>query len=197
MKQIDFSKELKDLYTAKEKIQEVMPGPGTFIAVESKGEPGGAAFQNAIQQLFSVVYTLKFMLKNAGVLDLKVNKLECLWFSDPKTTPMSEWRWRVMIRIPGEVDGKDVKAAQKIVKDRKGIDVSGAKRIRWKEGRAIQMLHLGPYEQFERTYNKLMAYAEENSLSFDGPAHEIYMNDPRMTAPEKLKTIVRLGVKKR
>jgi hypothetical protein len=42
-----------------------------------------------------------------------------------------------------------------------------------------------------------MAYAEENSLSFDGPAHEIYMNDPRMTAPEKLKTIVRLGVKKR
>jgi len=197
MKQIDFSKELKDLYTAKEKIQEVMPGRGTFIAVESKGEPGGTAFQNAIQQLFSVVYTLKFMLKNAGLLDFKVNKLECLWFSDPKTTPMSEWGWRVMARIPDEVDGKDVKAAQKIVKDRKGIDVSGAKRIRWKEGRAIQMLHVGPYEQFERTYNKLMAYAEENSLSFDGPAHEIYMNDPRMTAPERLKTIVRLGVKKR
>jgi hypothetical protein len=196
MKQIDFSRDLKGLYTAKEKIQEVVPGAGTFIAVESKGEPGGEAFQNAIQQLFSTVYTLKFSLKNAGVIDFKVSKLECLWFSDPKTTPKSEWQWRIMIRIPDEVADKDVKAAQKIVKEKKAIDVSGAKRIRWKEGRAIQILHVGPYEQFERTYGKLMAYAEENALSLIGPAHEIYMNDPRMTGPEKLKTIVRMGIRK-
>jgi len=197
MKKIDFSKDMKDLYTAKEKIQEVAPGMGTFIAVDGKGQPGKEAFQDAIQQLFATVYTLKFSLKNAGVLDFKVNRLECLWFSDPKTTPISEWQWRMLIRLPDEVGGKDVTAAQKTVKEKKGIDVSGAKRIRWKEGRAIQMLHVGHYDQFERTYNKLMSYADENSLSINGPAHEVYMNDPRMTAPEKLKTIVRIGIMNR
>jgi hypothetical protein len=39
-------------------------------------------------------------------------------------------------------------------------------------------------------------HAEENGLACKGPGHEIYISDPRRTAPEKLKTIVRMPVRR-
>ena len=191
---IDFSKAMKDVYTAKQKIREVTIEPGIFIAEGGKGEPGGKAFGTAIQDVFATVYTVKFSLKFAGKLEFKVNKLECLWFSDPKTTPMNQWEWRVMVRIPDEVGAGDIKAAQKQIKEKKGLDVSGAKRTAWKGGRALQFLHVGPYEKLGSTYKQLAAYAEEHGFRVTGPGHEIYLNDPRRTAPEKLKTIAFLGI---
>jgi hypothetical protein len=196
METIDFSKLLKDLYTATQRPKEVRALAGTFLAMDGQGAPGGEAFQQAVQALYSAVYTLKFALKHEGVVDFKVSKLECLYFSEPHKTPMDQWQWRFLVRVPEEVTSKALTQTKKSLREKKGLDLTKVKRIRWKEGPALQVLHVGPYDQVEGTYCLLESYAQEHGLAIKGPAHEIYISDPRRVAPEKLKTIIRLGVEK-
>lgn len=193
---IDFGKTLKHLYSAKRKIEEVMAETGTFVAVEGRGQPGGEAFQSAIQSLYGTVYTVKFTLKFEKVVDFKVGKLECLYMSDPRKTPIAEWRWRFLVRVPEAVTAGHLAKVRKVLKERKGLDTKAVKRVRWKEGRALQILHVGPYDEVGPVYRQLEAYASDHGLAIQCPAHEIYLNDPRRVAPEKIKTIVRLSVKK-
>lgn len=195
MDTFDFTKTLKDIYKAGKKVREVTVESGIFIAVDGKGKPGGDVFQKAVMDVYSTVYPLKFMLKFGGVLDFKICPLECIWFSD-LTTPMEQWEWRVMVRIPKEVTATQVRAAQKQTSEKKGLDVSAAKRITWKGGRALQLLHVGPYNLIRAAYEAIGAYASEHGYKVTGPGHEIYLNDPRRTAPEELKTIVMLFVSK-
>jgi len=196
MPPIDFAKSLKDLYRATRNVQEVVADRGVFLAVEGQGPPGGEAFQAAIQALFPVVYTIKFTLKRAGTVDFKVGALECLYLSCPDETPMHQWRWRLLLRIPEQVTSAALAQTKRALREKKGLDATAVTRLRWKEGRAIQVLHVGPYDAVSQTYAALHAYAAEHGLAACGPAHEIYLSDPRRTAPEKLKTIVRLPVKR-
>jgi hypothetical protein len=196
MDAIDFSKTLKGLYSARRKVEEISADTGTFLAVEAQGRPGGEEFQRAVEALYGVAYTLKFACKAEGSLDFKVNKLECLYLSDPCKTAMDDWQWRLLVRIPDEVTAAQVAATKKALREKKGLDAAVVKRIRWKEGRSLQAMHVGPYDAVGETYKQLGRYAQEHGLEVHGPGHEIYISDPRRTAPEKLKTIVRLGVKK-
>jgi hypothetical protein len=194
MEIIDYSKTLKQLYTATTEIQEVNVETGIFLAVEGQGEPGGEVFQNRIQCLYATAYTLKFTLKYDGVLDFKMGKLECLYLSEPAKTPMKEWRWRFLLRVPEGLTPQHLAQAKKSLKERKGLDAAVVKRIRWKEGRALQVLHVGPFDQVAATYARLVAYAQQHGLQTQCAGHEIYLSDPRRVAAEKLKTIVRLPV---
>jgi hypothetical protein len=196
MKTVDPSEGLKDLYKATKKVRELAADSGTFFAVDGQGELGGEAFQQAIQALFSTAYTVKFTLKKQGLPDFKVGMLECLFLSDPGKTPMSQWQWRMLVRVGNEVTAKNLTDAKKMIREKKGFDAAAAKRIRWKEGSVVQVLHVGPYDQVGPTYQQLHAYAQEHGLEIKGPAHEIYLSNPCRVAPDKLKTIVRLAVKK-
>ncbi|MBP7934666.1 MAG: GyrI-like domain-containing protein [Phycisphaerae bacterium] len=196
MQTIDFGKKLKHLYTARQCIQEVEAGAGTFFTVQGRGTPGGDAFQQAIGQLFAAAYTTKFMLKYDGVVDFKIPRLECLYLSTPDKTAIDQWQWRFLLRVPETVTAGHLTKTRKTLMERKGLDTRAVKRIRWKEDRAIQTLHVGPYDQVGLIYRQMEAYAKENKLRLLGPAHEIYLNDPRRVAPEKLKTIVRMPVRK-
>jgi hypothetical protein len=197
MKTIDFAKTHKELYTATRKIKEVSADAAVYLAVESQGEPGGRAFQDAIMALYSAVYTLKFSLKHAGRMDFKVAKLECLYFSDPAETPRDQWRWQLLVRVPEELTAADLTAAKKAIREKGKGDAAAVKRLRLKGGRALQVLHVGPYCRLCESYGPLMAHAAEQGLTLSGPAHEVYLSDPRRVAPEKLKTIIRLPVAKR
>ncbi len=57
--------------------------------------------------------------------------------------------------------------------------------------------HVGPYEEERRSIGVMKAFAEQQGLTFHGRHHEIYLSDPRRIAPEKLKTILRLPVRRR
>jgi hypothetical protein len=197
MDTIDFVKTLKPLYTGTRNVEEVNVGSGTFLSIEGEGEPGGMVFQEAIQILYATVYTLKFAVKHEGRVDFKVCKLETLWFSDPSVTPRSQWRWLLLVRVPDAITSKDVAATRKTVMEHKGIDATAVKRAAWKEGRAVQLLHVGPYDRMPDTYTRLAAFAAERDLAVSCPGHEIYLSDPRTTAPEKLRTLVRMPVKRR
>ncbi len=66
----------------------------------------------------------------------------------------------------------------------------------WREGQAVQMMHLGPYSEEPATIARMVQFAAENGYRIVGKHHEIYLSDPRRTKPEKLKTLLRYQVKK-
>ncbi|MBI4703889.1 MAG: GyrI-like domain-containing protein [Deltaproteobacteria bacterium] len=189
---IDFKKELRELYTAGKKIQRVEAGCGVFLCASGKGEPGSQAFQDAIGQLYGVAYTAKFASKLGGGIDFAVPPLECLWHDDPAKIPVTQWRWELLIRVPEAIGAPQIKSAKAELLRRRGTDASGVARKIWKEGTALQTMHVGPYDGVGATYAQLAAHAAEQGLVPKGPGHEIYLSDPRRVAPEKLRTIVRL-----
>ncbi|MBI4282793.1 MAG: GyrI-like domain-containing protein [Chloroflexi bacterium] len=194
LEHVDFKRTLKDLYSATPKVKRIEAGRAAFLAVDGHGAPSGNLFMEAIQKVYSVAYTMKFMLKKAGVTDFVVAPLEALWYDDPKEVPdMSKWRWRVLVRIPSEVTSQHLEEAKKAVSARGG-NPSAVEIVDWEEGTGLQMMHIGPYDQVGAAYVQLHAAAEQQRLRLGGPGHEIYLSDPRRVAPEKLKTIVRMPI---
>jgi hypothetical protein len=59
------------------------------------------------------------------------------------------------------------------------------------EGRCAQMLHVGPYADEGPTIERVHGFIERQGGRLRGKHHEIYLGDPRRTAPEKLKTVIR------
>jgi hypothetical protein len=57
-------------------------------------------------------------------------------------------------------------------------------------------MHLGPYAAEEPTTAKLHSFIEENGYRLNGRHHKIYLSDPRKSAPEKLKTVLRQPIQK-
>jgi hypothetical protein len=62
---------------------------------------------------------------------------------------------------------------------------------RFHEGLCAQIMHVGPYAEEAPTVACLHAYIKDSGHRLRGKHHEIYLGDPRRTAPEKLKTILR------
>ena len=63
------------------------------------------------------------------------------------------------------------------------------------EGRAVQCLYVGPYNSMGGAISTMQAFAESNGLQLAGKHHDVYLSDPRRTAPEKLKTVLRRPVR--
>lgn len=195
MRTMDFAKQDKELYHATRQVQEISAERGMFLAVDGHGAPGGEAFQQALQHLFTVAYALKAQLKAAGQVDFKVPKLECLWYdADLQHTDPSRWRWRAQLRVPASVTPAQVKAARKAAQERRGLDARDVHRVTWREGKALQRLHVGPYDAVAADYEALGEEAQRRHYRVRGPAHEVYLNDPQRVPPERLRTILRLPI---
>ena len=195
MEKIDFKKTMKELYRATSKVEHVKPGEGTFLVVDGQGAPGGNEFQEVIRHLYSVAYTVKFSLKKAETMDFVVPPLEALWYDDPAEIPdVSLWRWRTMIRVPESVNSEHIQAAHRTILKKKGTDTTDVRLVKWKEGDSLQVLHIGPYNEVGPVYEELHSAALVENIALQLPGHEIYLSDPRRSAPEKLRTIVRMTI---
>jgi hypothetical protein len=194
MKKVDLMKDLKELYTASDKIEEVTAERGVFLCVDGQGDPDGDTFKSAVESLRKLTYAVRTQVKKAGKIDFKMSRPECRWMSDPGESSRSEWSWCVMVRVPDEVTQADLKEAREAVHGKEGLDAAAVRRVSWREGRALQVMHVGPYDQVGDVYAKLGAEAERLGYRVRGPGHEIYVNDPSRVEKEKLKTIVRLPI---
>jgi hypothetical protein len=101
----------------------------------------------------------------------------------------------LIIRVPDFIKEKDLQQtfAQLRAKGKDG-DFENVKLESLDEGSCVQMLHVGPYNQENRTIDQMLAFAEEKGLTCRGKHHEIYLSDPRRVPPERLRTILRLPV---
>lgn len=192
----DLPEELRPLYfpSAKEPVFVDVPAM-QFAMIDGTGNPN-EAFQEAIGALYGVAYTVKFAAKKDGIRDVPVMPLEALFWSEGQTDFLAadkeHWRWTMMLWEPPSVTRKLFDASVRQLRERK--NPPGLDRVRletFREGKAAQILHIGPYAKEEPTIRRLHAFIQENGYRPFGKHHEIYMGDPRRSAPEKLKTVVR------
>jgi len=174
--------------------------PGRFLVAEGTGDPSGEAFHAAIGAIYGVAWTVKMTGKREDARrDFKVGALEGLWWGGApgdSAAKRRRWRWKLLIRVPGFVTTADVRRARAALAA-KGRAAGDVGLERFAEGRAVQVLHVGPYADEPETLARLEAFAREQGLAFDGAHHEIYLSDPTRTAPAKLRTILRHAVRGR
>ena len=204
MVKIDLTKELKDFYGASAKnIMVIDVPPMNFLMIDGKGDPSHSEqFHQAVEGLYSLSYTLKFMVKKGrAAVDYKVMPLEGLRRAEDMSVftagERHAWQSTLMIMQPEFVTPQLFEEALEQVTKKKNIpSLSGIRLESYLEGLAVQTLHLGPYSEEGPTIERLHSYAEENGYQLRGRHHEIYLGDPRRAAPEKLKTIIRQPIVK-
>jgi hypothetical protein len=77
--------------------------------IDGEGDPNTSkGFQEAVEVLFSLSYTLKFMIKKGKAIDYGVMPLEGLWWADDmekfNIKDKEEWKWTLMIMQPEFVE---------------------------------------------------------------------------------------------
>lgn len=76
-------------------------------------------------------------------------------------------------------------------------EAAGGGRVSVKElpaGRAVCLLHVGPYDQVGPTYAGILKYIAEKQLTIAGPSREVYLVGPMGVPPEKYVTEVQFPV---
>ena len=202
MKKLDYKKEFKQWYAASAKKAAVVSVPALqFLMVDGQGDPNTAqTFQDAVEALFSLSYSLKFLIKKGPTgFDYGVLPLEGLWWADDMSAfaagNKDNWKWTLMIMQPEVVDAALVQEALQQVEKKKQLAALPLVRFAaFTEGKAAQILHVGPFSEEGPTVEKLHAFIAEQGGKPAGKHHEIYLSDMRRAAPEKLKTIIRQPV---
>ena len=176
-----------------------------YLSVSGRCSPEAKDFNDAIEILYSVAYTIKFTCK-AEDNDFVIPKMEGFWWIDGSyedqrkftQTPKDEWNWKIVIRMPDFVEGDHFnRACQKVRLKNPEIDIDKITFEQINEGISVQILHLGSYDDEEPAILNMLDFINKNDLEVDGHHHEVYLSDPRRTPKEKLKTILRYAVKKK
>jgi hypothetical protein len=194
---IDLKRELPELYTARRKPGIVEVPELKFLMIDGHGDPNTSAdYGHAIEALYSVAYTLKFTLKKGGSLDFPVMPLEGLWWAqksdDFLAGQKSSWSWTAMLLQPDVVTEELVADAVSAASHKRSLPAAGLLRLKsFTEGLSAQVLHVGPYAEEAPTIAELHAFIAEQGYARCGKHHEIYLGDPRRSAPDRLRTIIR------
>lgn len=199
MEKLDLVKQNPTYYKANGNPVEVEIEPVYCLSISGIGAPDGDLFQNSISALYPVAYTVKKYCKSDSQ-DFVVPKLEAFWWVEEglvfEQTPPDDWHWQLMIRMPDYVTNDHVDQAVEEVIKKKGVVLANEVQLRpMHEGKCVQMLHVGGYDQEQPTIKRIEQYVESNGLEINGHHHEIYISDPTKTVAEKLKTIIRYAVK--
>lgn len=191
----------KDQYVTPKTPVLVTVQDATYLSIDGRGAPGGSEFTDKVGALYALAYTVKMTRKFAGLQDYVICKLEAVWsFDDPgetfATAAPEGWSWKLMIRTPDFVEPAELeRAAATLIEKGKAPQADQVQLASLDEGRCVQMLHVGPYDEEGRTVAQMEAFARAQGYTLHGRHHEIYLSDPRRVPPEKLKTILRHPVR--
>ena len=206
----DFKKEYKEFYMPKNKPALVTVPPANYIAVRGSGDPNDPEgdYQKAMQVLYSVAYTLKMSYKTdhriEGFFEYVVPPLEGFWRMEGTDgidyRRKDKFQWISVIRLPDFITKADFDWGVQTASVKKKLDCSAAEFLTVDEGLCVQIMHCGAYDDEPATVEIMHRFLAEHGYETDITAqrqhHEIYLSDARKTAPEKLKTVIRLPVRK-
>jgi len=213
MTKLDLRKELKYLYAPSAKQVTVVQVPRfQFAMIDGQIEAGqgpstSASFQEALQALYGISYTLKFTakLRKENPVDYPVMALEGLWWIEAGEFDINEkdnWLYTLMMLQPDFITSEMFEAAREQVRKKRGESAALTKMsyAPFEEGLCVQVMHIGPYADEPATVERMKAFARENGyrdlVSLGGKHHEIYLGDPRRADPSKLKTVLRHPIEK-
>lgn len=203
----DYKKEFKELYLPPKKPVIVDVPEMKFVSVRGHGDPNDvdSGYKASIEMLYSVSYTIKMSKMGdrriAGYFDYVVPPLEGLWWSaDNDLASKKDLEWISMIRLPDFVDRDVFDWAVDEASRKRKIELSKAEMIVLNEGRCVQCMHIGSYDDEARTIGLMEKYCQDNGLmngiSSERHHHEIYLSDPRRVSEENLKTVIRIPVER-
>ena len=179
-----------------------------YLAIDGTGAPDGAEFSAAVPALYAVSYAARFMLKKERGDAPKVMPLEAQWWVDDPAqwdiinavargeatmaeTDRDQWQWRAMIVQAEPIDADLISRAVEQSRKKGLAALDRLEYERWTEGLCAQMLHIGPYAEEAPSIVRLHEGIAAAGYRPRGRHHEIYIGDPRRSAPEKLRTILR------
>jgi hypothetical protein len=208
---LDYKKEYKNLYSPKNIPMIIEVPEMTFVAVEGKGNPNdeNGEYSKALELLYGIQYTIKMSKKGnnipKGYYDYVVPPLEGLWWVENNTSVQpkdkSKYIWISIIRLPEYVTKEVFQWACSEVENRKKIETEKVKYIKIEEGLCVQCMHIGSFDEEDKTVKLMEKYIGENNFINDinekRHHHEIYLSDFRKTEKEKLKTIIRIPIRKK
>lgn len=208
---VDYKKLQKELYQPKRKPSIIRVPEMIFIMVDGKGDPNtNKEYKDAIEMLYGLSFGIKMSKMKGkqpkGYFEYVVPPLEGLWrvegcqFDGKNVTDKSQFSWTAMIRQPEFVTEEVLAAAKRELSHKKpGLDLSKARLVSWEEGLCCQVMHIGPYDDEPETIEKMEKFLKLEGYQSDftdvRQHHEIYLGDPRRTAPERLRTVIRHPVK--
>ena len=203
MAKLDFRKEQPALFTAPTDEFVLIKVPKLrFIKIDGEGDPNKApAYGEALAWLYAVSYGVKFAAKAEGN-DYVVPPLQGLWWADDMKAfaarKKDKWRWTMMIMAPDFVGRKHFKVGVDKAAKKLGEAPESLRLEDYDEGLAVQILHVGSYDDEAPTIKRLhQKFLPANGLVETGPHHEIYLSDPRRVEPAKFKTILRQPVRQK
>ena len=184
--------------------------PMRFAAVRGQGDPNPADsfYKQAVSMLYAVAYTVKMSKlgdhRIRGFFDFVVPPLEGFWWQpgrgDVDYAHKEAFQWIALIRLPDFVTEADFRWAAEEASDKKKTDLTAVEFLPWEEGLCVECMHLGPYDDEPVTVSLMHRFLAEQGYALDisdtRHHHEIYLNDARKTAPEKLKTVIRHPIRK-
>jgi len=201
MASTDLKAERKDLYAPKVgAFVDIVVPPMTFLAIDGSGDPNVSEdYRHAIEALFSASYAAKFLSKRELHRDYVVLPLEGQWWAEDMagfhTRDKASWSWRMMIRQPDWLGADPLSEVVRIAEEKGAVAASQLRPYRLDEGRCVQTLHFGSYDDEGPMLARLHdEHLPQHSLKPRGLHHEIYLSDARRTAPAKLRTILRQPV---
>ena len=199
----EWRKHEKNIYLPKNTPEVVDVPDFDYFMIKGKGNPNEDFFGEYIKVLYALSYGVRMSYKGDDA-PYTVYPLEGVWdISDEakrkgiKVLDKSTLVFNLMIRQPEFVT---YEYAQKIIditkKNKPNELLDKAKFGTIKEGKCVQMLHKGSYDDEPASFALMEAYCEENGLIRASKTHrEIYLSDARKTESEKLKTVLRFTVK--
>jgi len=207
----DYKKEFKEFYMPKNKPGIVKVPPMNYIAVRGSGNPNeeGSEYKKSIALLYGIAFTIKMSKKGSrqieGYFDYVVPPLEGFWWQEGKTDidygQKADFQFISVIRLPDFVTREDFLWAVEEAGRKKKTDFSKVEFLTYNEGLCVQCMHIGSYDSEPETIQNMHEFMEAEGYELDITKerlhHEIYLGDPRKTAPERLKTVVRHPIKEK
>lgn len=197
---LDLKKVNKELFNVKEgEYKKVICDKAYYIAINGEGDPNNNAdYIGKVSSLYKVAYKLKFQYKKEG-LDFVVMPLSGLWWAEDNNSFVQGekklWKWTMMIQLPDYIKENHINNIKSIFnEDELYSSIKDIEFIEYIEGEAYETLYIGSYKNEGDTVKKLHKTIKENGYKLRGKHHEIYLNDPRKTDENKLKTIIRQGI---
>ncbi|ANY05149.1 GyrI-like domain-containing protein [Pseudonocardia sp. HH130630-07] len=198
----DVKKDHPELYAPKPgRMGTVQVPEFRFLQVDGHGDPNTTqAYADAVATLYAVSYAVRAVAGRELDRVHTVAPLEGLWSAaDPEvfaTRDKARWDWTMMIGQPEWITDAIVEEGVAAAAKKGVAALDGLRFARYAEGLSVQVLHLGSYDDEGPVLAEMHdVYLPGNGYTWNGRHHEIYLSDPRRTAPEKLRTVLRQPVR--
>ncbi|MCD7839026.1 MAG: GyrI-like domain-containing protein [Erysipelotrichaceae bacterium] len=193
-------REYKKQYDASSKRIDIVDVPEfNFIMIDGIGNPRVEEFRLKSEALYILAKAIKDYCKKHYDLLYLLSPLEGLWDTYDNShfdvTRKTMIKFTLMMTQPKILDGETFEMIkQKVMEKKDNPYIADVYLKKWEEGHCVQTLHRGAYADEINTTKNLMEYITVQQMKLIGMHHEIYLNDSRKIATEKLKTIVRYPI---